>query len=180
MTDTIVETRIARPREGEYLPYYHKYISLVPDGDLVEILRKQTGDTLAFLRSIPEERATHRYAPGKWSIKEVVGHLADTERVMGYRALRIARDDKTPMPGFDENAWVPAGNFDARSFASLVNELEQVRGATIAFLETLDSTAGARRGTANNAEITARALAYIIAGHERHHVDILKERYLTS
>jgi hypothetical protein len=171
---------IARPGSTEYIPYYDRYISQVPDGDLVETLRSQIADTLSLLRGIPEERASHRYAPGKWSIKEVVGHLADVERIMTYRALRIARGDSTPMPGFDENAYVPAANFDARSLASLAHEFEQVRSATIAFLETLEPVAAARRGTANNAEISARALAYIIAGHERHHVAILRERYLNQ
>jgi hypothetical protein len=178
MTNVATAAPIARPREDEYVPYYGKYIALVPDGDLVETLRAQIDQTLSLLRSIPEERASHRYAPGKWSIKEVVGHLADVERVMGYRALRIARGDVTPLPGFDENAYVPAANFDARSLASLTRELEAVRAATVAFLETLDAEAAARRGSANNNEISARALAYIIAGHERHHVGILRERYL--
>jgi DinB superfamily len=178
MTNTITEQRIARPEEGEYIPYYGKYISLVPDGDLIESLRGQIGDTLALLRGIPEARASHRYAPGKWSIKEVVGHMADVERVMAYRALRVARDDKTPLPGFDENAYVPAANFEGRPLASLANEFARVRSATIAFLETLDAVAAARQGIANTASISARALAYIIAGHERHHVALLRERYL--
>jgi hypothetical protein len=179
MTDvTGTAAPIARPETSEYIPYYGKYIALVPDGDLVDTLRGQIGETLSLLRTIPEERASYRYAPGKWSIKEVVGHLADVERIMTYRALRIARGDSTPMPGFDENAYVPAGNFEARPLASLAHEFEQVRAATVAFLETLEPVAAARRGTANNAEISARALAYIIAGHERHHVAILKERYL--
>lgn len=180
MTNATVETRIARPPDGEYLPYYGKYISLVPEGDIVETLRAQIGDTLALLRGIREESASYRYAPGKWSIKEVVGHMADVERVMAYRALRVARDDKTPLPGFDENAFVPAANFEERSLASLAHELTQVRAATVAFFETLNPVAATRRGTANDATITARALAYIIAGHERHHVALLKDRYLKS
>jgi uncharacterized damage-inducible protein DinB len=169
---------IARPLADEYIPYYGKYISLVPEGDLVETLRKQIAETLSLLRTIPEERASHRYAAGKWSIKEVVGHMADVERIMAYRALRIARADATPLPGFDENAYVPAANFDARPLASLAHEFGEVRRATIAFFETVDPDAAARRGWANNNEISARALAYIIAGHERHHVGILRERYL--
>jgi len=179
MTSAATAAPIARPQQDEYVPYYHKYISLVPDGDLVETLRAQIGETLSLLRSIPEERGSHRYAPGKWSIKQVVGHMADVERVMTYRALRIARADATPLPGFDENAYVPAANFEARSLASLAHELEEVRRATIAFFETLEPEAAARRGSANNNPISARALAYIIAGHERHHVAILRERYLT-
>jgi hypothetical protein len=176
---TATAAPIARPQQDEYIPYYHKYIALVPEGDLVETLRTQLGDTLALLRSIPEARASHRYAPGKWSIKEVVGHMADVERVMTYRALRIARGDTTPLPGFDENAWVPAANFDARTLASLAHELQEVRRATTAFFETLGPEAAARRGTTNNAAVSARALAYIVAGHERHHVAILRGRYLS-
>jgi uncharacterized damage-inducible protein DinB len=169
---------IVRPQSDEYVPYYGKYISLVPDSDLVETLRAQVGETVSLLRTIPEERASDRYAPDKWSIKEVVGHMADVERIMTYRALRIARADATPLPGFDQNAYVPAANFDTRSLASLAHELEEVRRATVAFLETLEPDAAARRGSANNDEISARALAYIIAGHERHHVAILRDRYL--
>jgi uncharacterized damage-inducible protein DinB len=178
MNNVTTATTNARPESDEYVPYYHKYISLVPDGDLVETLRSQMIRTQSLLREIPESRESHRYAPEKWSIREVVGHMADVERVMTYRALRIARADTTPLPGFDENAYVPAGNFEARSLASLAHELDEVRRATVAFVETLEPDAAARRGTANNNEISARALAYIIAGHERHHVGILKERYL--
>jgi DinB superfamily len=178
VTNVTTTAPIARPQNNEYAPYYARYIDRVPDGDLVEVLCTQIGETLALLRGIPEDRASYRYEPGKWSIKEVVGHLADVERIMGYRMLRIARGDSTPLPGFDENAYVPAANFDARSLTSLAHEFEQVRGATIAFLETLAPDAAARRGSANNLEISARALAYIIAGHERHHVAILRERYL--
>ena len=178
MTNATTAAPITRPRHDEYVPYYEKYVSLVPDGDLVETLRTQIGETLSLLRAIPEARASHRYAPEKWSIKEVVGHLADVERVMAYRALRLARADATPLPGFDENAYVPAANFEARSLGSLAHELKEVRRATVAFFETLDPDAAARRGSVNNNQISARALAYIIAGHERHHVGILKERYL--
>jgi hypothetical protein len=180
MTNTTVAAAmpITRPQQDEYVSYYHKYITLVPEGDLVETLRTQITDTLSLLGSIPESRGSHRYAPGKWSIKEVVGHMADVERVMTYRALRIARADATPLPGFDENAWVPAANFESRTLASLAHELHEVRRATVAFFETLEPEAATRRGTANNSPISARALAYIIAGHERHHVGILSERYL--
>jgi uncharacterized damage-inducible protein DinB len=179
MTNATTMAPIARPQDDEYIPYYGKYIALVPDGDLVETLRAQIRETSSLLRAIPEDRASYRYAPGKWSIKEVVGHLADVERIMTYRALRIARADATPLPGFDENAYVPAANFEARSLASLAHELAEVRRATVAFFETLEPTAAARRGSANNNEISARALAFIVAGHERHHVTILRERYLT-
>lgn len=178
MTHATTAAPIARPQSNEYAPYYAGYIAQVPEGDLIDALRDQISETLSLVRGIPKERASHRYAPGKWSIKEVLGHMADVERIMGYRMLRIARGDTTPLAGFDENAYVPMGNFEARSLASLASEFEQVRRATIAFIETLEPEAAARRGTANNLDVSARALAYIIAGHERHHVRILKERYL--
>ncbi|MGH2667933.1 MAG: DinB family protein [Gemmatimonadales bacterium] len=170
---------IARPEATEYAPFYGTYVSKVPEGDLLEALEAQRRETQALLKAIPEAKALHRYAPGKWSVKEVVGHLADTERVFCYRALRFARGDQTPLAGFDEKAYVPAGGFDARPVADLAAELDAVRRATIALLGSLDAAALARRGTADGKEVSVRALAYIIAGHERHHFAILRERYLT-
>ena len=167
-----------RPASTEYAPYYDRYIARVPEGDVTATLEAQLAETLALLRTIPEERGTHRYGPDKWSIKEVVGHLADSERIFAYRALRVARGDATPLPGFDENAYVRGARFDAIPLADLAAELEAVRRATLALLRGLDDEALGRRGVANDQEITPRALAYIIAGHERHHVGILRERYL--
>jgi len=171
---------IVRPADTEYAPFYAGYVARVPDGDVVALLRSQIGETLALLRDVPESRGTHRYAEGKWSIKEVVGHLADTERVMTYRALRIARGDRTPLAGFDENAFVRNASFDQRTLASLRAELELVRSASIALFETMTAEEAARVGTANDRDVTARALAYIVAGHERHHVALLRERYLAG
>ena len=171
---------IPRPAVGEYLPYYDRYIERVPEGDVVAILVEQLGDTLALLRSIPAERSLHRYAAGKWSMRDVVQHMADTERVMAYRALSIARGDATPLPGFEENDWARVADADRRDWLDLVAELEAVRASTLAFLRGLDEQASARRGSANGAPVTVRALAFIIAGHERHHVSILRERYLTN
>jgi hypothetical protein len=169
---------IPRPEPSEYLPYYETYISKVPKGNLLKVLEDQRGETQDLLAGLSEAKALHRYAPGKWSIKEVIGHLADTERVFCYRALRFARADDTALAGFDEKAWVPAGMFDSRSLESLAAELDAVRRATLALFRGLDTTALARRGTANNNAVTVRALAWIIAGHERHHVALLHERYL--
>ncbi|HUL03324.1 MAG TPA: DinB family protein [Gemmatimonadales bacterium] len=171
-------TAIARPEATEYAPYYGTYVSKVPAGDLLQLLERQRADTQALLAGLSDERALHRYAPGKWSIKEVVGHIADAERIFSYRALRIARGDETPLPGFDENAYTPAGHFDARPLAELAAELDAVRRATIALFRGLEGDALVRRGTASNHGVSVRALAYIIAGHERHHVQILRERYL--
>jgi len=170
---------IARPEPSEYVPYYETYISKVPPkGDLLKVLEDQRRETQELLAGLSEAKALHRYAPGKWSVKEVVGHLMDSERVFCYRALRFARADGSPLQGFDEKAWVPAGQFDTRSLKDLAAELDAVRRATIALFSGLDADALARRGTANNNPITVRALAWIIAGHERHHVAILRERYL--
>ncbi len=169
---------IPRPDASEYAPFYGTYVGTVPEGDLLQLLEEQRRATQALLAGIPEPRALHRYAPGKWSIKEVVGHLLDSERVFCYRALRFARGDQTALSGFDENVYVPAGKFDARPLGELAAELDAVRRATIALFGSFDAAALARRGTANGKEVSVRALAYIVAGHERHHVAILRERYL--
>ncbi len=168
----------SRPHEGEYAPYYGKYIELVPAGDLIATLIQQINDTLALLRGLSEAQAETRYEPGKWSIKEMLGHLIDTERVMSYRALRIARADETPLPGFEQDDYVRAASFDSRTLANLLEEYLAVRAATVALFRNLEAAAIARRGTANNVPVTVRALAYIIAGHERHHVNVLREKYL--
>jgi hypothetical protein len=178
MSTTTAPITVPRPQAGEYLPYYGKYIELVPDGDLISILREQLMDTVALLRGVSAEKADHAYAPGKWTIKEVVGHMIDVERVMAYRALRFARNDTTDLAGFDENTWVPAANFGARTLGDLLEEFQVVRSSTIHLAKHLDDETLKRRGKANAAEVSVRALLYIIAGHERHHVALLKERYL--
>jgi hypothetical protein len=170
----------ARPAADEYAPYYGRYIAQVPDGDLLATLTRQGAETAALLRAIPEQRGSHRYAPDKWSIKDVVLHIADAERVFAYRALSFARRDPTPLPSFDENAWAPRAGADRRQLANLVTELELVRAATLGLLRGLDDEQVGQRGTASGKEVTTRALAWIIAGHERHHVAILRERYLTG
>jgi hypothetical protein len=169
---------LARPDATEYAPFYETYVSKVPEGDLLRLLEDQRRETQRLLAGLSETQALHRYAPGKWSVKEVVGHLADCERVFGYRALRFARADDHALAGFDETVWVPAGGFDARSLTDLATELDAVRRATIALFQGFDPAAFTRRGTANNQPISVRALAYVIAGHERHHVAILRDRYL--
>jgi uncharacterized damage-inducible protein DinB len=172
--------QIAKPEETEYLPYYGKYISLVPEGDILETLGAQSGETAAFLRAIPEAREGFRYAPGKWSVREVVGHLIDAERVFSHRALRFARNDRTPLPGFEENDYVRNASFDDIPLGDLAAELESVRRSTLFLLKHLDAEAWTRRGLANGAEISVRALAYIMAGHELHHRGILRDRYLKA
>jgi len=173
----MLQTTIARPEKNEYREYYGKYIAMVPDGDIIDILQSQNESTRRLLSGLSEAQAMHRYAPGKWSVKEVIGHLCDAERVFAYRAMRFARADQTPLPGFDEETYVPAGRFDERSLGSLVEEYGAVRGNTIALLRGLPDEASRRAGDANGAVMSVRALAYVIAGHEVHHISLLRERY---
>lgn len=170
----------ARPALTEYNAFYQTYVAEVPGEDVLAELAAQRDSTAALLATIPEAKAGYRYAEGKWSIKEVIGHVADAERVFSYRALRIARGDTTPLPGFDENAWIPFGEFDRRTMADLAAELRAVRAATLALFGGLTAEAWLRMGTASEHPISTRALAWILAGHERHHMRILEERYLPN
>lgn len=166
-----------RPSSGEYAPYYDRYISQVPAGDLVAFLEREGAAAVALLRTLTEEQGAYRYAPDKWSVKEMIGHVIDGERVFTYRALRAARGDRTPMPGFEQDDWVRGSNAAARSLADLAAEYAAVRASTLALFRGLDDASVMRRGVANGVEVTPRALAWIIAGHERHHRGILEERY---
>jgi hypothetical protein len=166
-----------RPAPDEYAAYYAGYVARVPAGDIVAILETQIERTRALLASVPETMADHAYAPGKWTIREVIGHLSDAERVFAYRALRFGRGDTTELAGFDENAYVPAGGFGGRSLASLIDELVAVRKASVALFRGLPAGAWLRRGVASGHVVTVRALAWIMAGHELHHRAILEERY---
>jgi hypothetical protein len=168
---------IARPAATEYAAYYGGYISQVPDGNLLSQLEQQARETVALLRGIDEQKSQHRYAPGKWTIREVVGHLIDAERVFTYRAVTFARGDSTPLPSFDENGWAKTSNAARRTMADLISEFEAVRAASVALFRGFSDAEFGRAGTASNNPITVRALAYIVAGHERHHVKVLRERY---
>lgn len=172
--------RIPRPEKAEYTEYFHRYVSLVPDGDLLDLLDKQAAETRAMLGSLSDGDARFRYGPDKWSIKQVVGHLADTERVMSYRALCFARGDETVLPSFDENAFVTSARFDERTLSSLLAELGSVRAATIALAGGLSDEELVRRGRTQSGEYSVRAMVYMIAGHERHHQQILRDRYMTA
>ncbi len=169
-----------RPASSEHAPAFQKYIDRVSGGDILAVLGGQIGETRALIASIPESEGGHRYAPGKWTIREVIGHLSDAERIFAYRALRFARADATPLCGFDENTYIAPGGFDNRTLADLTDEYAAVRRATVTLFRGLDADAWTRRGTANQSECSVRALAWIIAGHERHHVSILRERYLAT
>jgi hypothetical protein len=170
--------RYDRPGPGEYAAFYAGYIARVPDGDLLRMLEEQGRESAALFRGVPAPRGDFAYAPGKWTLKEVIGHVADAERVFAYRALRIARGDQTPLASFDERAWVPQSGAGSRTLADLTGELGDVRRATLGLLCHLPAEAPLRRGTASGWEVSVRALAWIIAGHERHHLGIIRERYL--
>ncbi len=167
-----------RPQASEYPAYFERYIRLVPEGDILEILSSQMEETATILGDLTEDRALFRYAPGKWSIKEIVGHVIDSERVFAYRALCFARGDRTALPGFGEDAYVTAGRFDARALGDLARELRLVRQATIALFAGLHDEALPLTGRANEREQTVRSLPWIIAGHELHHMDVVRKRYL--
>lgn len=167
-----------RPQATEHSPYYAKYIALVPDDELtvVQHLADQHHDTVATLRKA-RTKGDHAYAPGKWTVKEVIGHICDTERVFAYRALRFSRGDTTDLPGFDENFYVERSNFAQRTMEDLLEELWSVRAATLSLAKHIPERALTNQGTANGNPISVRALLYIIAGHERHHMGILRDRY---
>ena len=170
----------ARPHSSEYAPFYSGYIAAVPEGDVLEVLRtggRELHDTAV---AIPEQRGGFRYAEDKWTIRELLGHVIDAERIFTYRALRIARGDVTPLPGFDENDYVRTADSDSRTIASLAREFGVVRESTVQLFQSLPSDAWVRRGVASGKEISVRALAYIVAGHPQHHLRILRERYLVG
>lgn len=167
-----------RPTTTEYAPYYGRYINLVPEGDIVQILSSQLEGTLGLLGDISESQAGYRYAPDKWSIKEVIGHIVDSERIFAYRVLRFARNDKAPIEGFDQDKFAQNSAFDERSLADIVEEFNHVRRANLLLFRSLTDEVLSRQGIASEVEVSVRALLYIIAGHERHHMEVLKTRYL--
>jgi uncharacterized damage-inducible protein DinB len=170
---------IARPEPDEYAPYYDRYILLVPGTDLLATLDAQRRQTLLLLCGREESDGDVRYASGKWSVKEVLGHVCDTERIFAYRALRISRGDRTPIEGFEQDDYVRNGPFAQNPLAELIEEYIAVRRATLSLLRNLDEAAWTRRGTANGKEVSVRALGYMIAGHELHHRRILEEKYFS-
>ena len=170
-----------RPEPDEYAPYYGRYIERVRSGDIALTLEDCARETAALLRSeMARNLADHRYAEGKWSVKEVIGHLTDAERIFAYRMLRFGRGDATELPGFDENAYVPAGDFGARSLEELLEEFLAVRNATLSLVRSMPERAWTRRGVASNFVMSVRALAHVIAGHELHHRAILEQRYFAE
>ncbi len=175
MFDKISDT-MSRPEKNEYAGYYEKYVLLVTENDVDSAMQNQLAELASIFASIPEEKGAFAYAPDKWSIKELVGHLIDCERIFAYRALRFARADKTPVEGFEDD-YIANANFNSVKLTDLVEELSLLRRANILFFTNLNSDARLRTGTASNAEVSVRALAYIMVGHIRHHLNILNERY---
>jgi uncharacterized damage-inducible protein DinB len=169
-----------RPAPGDYAPYAEQYLVLVPAGDILEALDAQLKQTVTAFSGRSERDGNFRYAPDKWSVKEVIGHIADTERIFAYRALRIARGDQTPLSGFEQEDYVRGANFSSRKLADLVEDYADVRQATLSLLRPLDEEAWRRRGVASNNPVTVLALAFLIAGHELHHRKILEERYFPA
>jgi uncharacterized damage-inducible protein DinB len=169
---------MSRPKQEEAVAYYHRYINLVADGNIVAILAANHAATQDIIKNTPAEKATFRYAEGKWSVKEVYLHLIDVERIMTYRALRFARNDASELRGFDDDEYVLQSNAENRTLEDIAEEFQAVRKATIAMVKHFTPEMMDRVGTANGSKVSVRALAYIIAGHELHHRNILAERYV--
>ena len=167
-----------RPQVGDCNPYFFTYIDKVESSDILPTLHSVFEETLAFLQDIPADKWDYAYAPGKWTIKEAILHIIDTERIMAYRALRIARNDKTALPGFEQDDYVPYSNANERSPESLLEEWKAVRAATVQQFKYYTPDMWKRTGTASGHQATPLAFAYIIAGHELHHLWIIRDRYL--
>lgn len=171
---------MTRPASTEYADFYAGYVGGVPDGEILTLLQSELDRTSSLLRGLTPEQASHRYGEGKWSVKEVVGHIIDAERMFGYRAHCFARQDPAPLPGFDQMDYARSSNACDRPLAELVDELNAVRQSNIALFRSLDDAMWSHRGIASECEFTVRALAYIIVGHEIHHRSVIEERYLDA
>jgi hypothetical protein len=175
-----MSTELPRPTADEHAPYFTRYVDLVPDGDIVDTLTHQLGETLTLLQDVSPERETHRYAPDKWSIREVVGHLIDVERVFAFRAIAIARSDGVDLPSMEQDEWAKQSNAHERELDDLAFEWAAVRRANVHMFATLSPGTGERRGKAGGNPITVRSLAWIIAGHELWHRELLARDYLAD
>src|SRR5215831_4539219 len=169
-----------RPSQAEYAPYYQSYIDQVSETDIMQVLRSELDDLDVLLGSVPAEKETYAYADGKWTIRQIVGHLIDGERVFGYRALCIARGEKQNLPGFEQDDYLQTSPYNHIALEDLLSEMRLVRLSNLAMFRSLDEEAWSRVGLANNNEVSVRALAYIMAGHTRHHMKVLKQRYLVD
>lgn len=167
-----------KPKPEEHSAYHAKYIDLVPAGCIIETLKQQLNTAMTFFGGLSEQQALHRYAPEKWSIKEVLGHINDGERIFAYRALRFSRNDKSPLAGFDQDVYVANSNFDKQPLTALLDEYEHLRKATIDLFKGLEASAWDRRGIASQNEISVRAIAWVLTGHELHHLNVIRTKYL--
>lgn len=177
MVNTI---RSTAPDTSEHAPFYRRYTSLVPGGDIVKTLTEQHPVTMGMFSALDDEQANYRYAPGKWSVKEMLGHMSDAERIFAYRALRFARGDQTPLPGFEQDDYVRGASFSKCRFEDMLEEFTCVRRASVLLFQQLSPEVWLRQGTASQTAVSVRALAYIIAGHELHHRNVLSEKYLSG
>ena len=179
VTVNVSEKRILKPKEGEYAPYAMMYIKLLPDdGRVLEYLNENLKKTKDLIDSLPVDKLSYRYAEGKWNIKEILLHIIDVERIFTYRALRFARNDKTALAGFEQDDYTPHSGANGRNLFSIFEEYEAVRRATVTFFNGCEEEALTRSGLANNQNVSVRSLVYQIAGHELHHCNIIKEKYL--
>ncbi|MDF2857421.1 MAG: damage-inducible protein DinB [Neobacillus sp.] len=170
---------IQRPKDNEYPAYYQPYVNLVPNIDLVDLLKENLQETIDLFEGLSEEEGLFRYSPTKWSIKEVLGHMTDTERIMSYRLLRVGRGDQTPLAGFEENDYVTGSQINMLPIRDILDDFIATRKATLTLIQNMPKEAWVNKGYANGAEVTAQAIAYIIAGHAIHHRKIITERYLS-
>ncbi len=168
-----------RPQPSDYAPFFEKYVCLVPDGDIVELLVQAKADVTTLLQFLPPDKWDYRYAEGKWSIRELILHMIDTERIFSYRALRIARNDQTPLSGFEQDEYVPFSNANNRSWESLIQEYVAVREASIQLFKNFTPEMWQHTGTASSRNISVLALAFLTVGHEQHHLNVLKDKYLS-
>jgi hypothetical protein len=166
------------PQQSEYATYYSTYTKLVPSGDVLSFMERQIIQTGELLAEFGEERGDHRYGPDKWSVKETVGHLMDVERIFAVRALAFARLDPGPLPGMEQDDYVAGANFGSRTLADLYDEYKLIRASNVILFRSFDDEVAARRGTASGVEFTVRSIPYVLAGHELHHVGILRDRYM--
>lgn len=171
---------ITPPQAGEYSDFNYEYIRRVPAGDVLLFMETQFAQTMALLRGISQAQAEMRPAPGEWTIKQIIGHMSDTERIFAYRALRIARGDETPLPGFDQDPYVANGNFDQRSLTDLLDEFAAIRQSNLYLFRNFTGADAQRLGTASNHPISVRSLVYMCAGHEHHHMESIRNVYLRA
>ena len=169
-----------RPNPGDYDPYFEQYIKLVEGNKIIKILYEQSKITRELIKSISDYKGNYRYADGKWTIKEVIGHILDSERILAYRALSLARGEKKSLPGFDHNDYVEEGNFNRRELSELSFEFKLLRESNLLMFKNFSEEMLCKKGLADEASVTVLALLYIIAGHEKHHLNVLEEKYLNK